>query len=54
MEQTVPARPQRSPNVGRSAAWRQVGRDGTNFEAVDGFFWDELRDFGWVDAPGIK
>ena len=37
-EQTVPARPQRSPNVGRSAARRRVGQDGTNFEAVDGFF----------------
>ena len=53
-EQTVPACLQRSPNVGRGAARRQVRRDGTNFEAVDGFFWDELRDFGWVDAPGIK
>ena len=42
-EQTVPARLQRSPNVGRSAAWRQVGRVGTNLEA-------DWVVFGWVDA----
>ena len=42
-EQTVPARPQRSPNVGRSAAWRQVGRK----ERIGG---GEVCFLGWNDA----
>lgn len=44
-EQTVPARLQRSPNVGRSAARQQVRQDGTNF----GMSWSIL---GLVDDPG--
>ena len=42
-KQTASARPQRRPNVGRSAAWRQVVRVGTNLEA-------DWVVSGWVDA----
>ena len=37
-KQTASACLQRSPNVGRGAARRQVRHEGTNFEAMDGFF----------------
>lgn len=53
-EKVVANRVLRRPNVGRSAARRQVGQDGTSFEATDGFFRDELGDFGWVDTQDIE